>query len=165
MKIVVTGGAGFIGSHVSNVLLQREHDVTVYDNLSRGREELVPDDAEFVHADLERSWLAEHRRADAGAARVVRDEHRAARAGGLDDSLDVVARERLVRDREPRQHDDVDARLHLERGEELVGADGVDEPATCERDRADARRMRVAGGHADRRGRARRARSRRPLVR
>ena len=52
MRVFVTGGAGFIGSHVSNVLLQREHDVTVYDNLSRGRQELVPHDAAFVHADL-----------------------------------------------------------------------------------------------------------------
>src|SRR3990172_6750599 len=52
MRVFVTGGAGFIGSHVSRVLLDMEHDVTVYDNLSRGRKELVPDDAEFVRGDI-----------------------------------------------------------------------------------------------------------------
>ena len=52
MKVFVTGGAGFIGSQVSRVLLDMEHDVTVYDNLSRGRRELVPDDAEFVRGDI-----------------------------------------------------------------------------------------------------------------
>jgi UDP-glucose 4-epimerase len=52
VRVLVTGGAGFIGSHVSNVLIDQEHEVTVYDNLSRGKRELVPDDASFVHADL-----------------------------------------------------------------------------------------------------------------
>jgi len=52
MRVFVTGGAGFIGSHVSRVLLDMEHDVTVYDNLSRGRRELVPDDAEFVRGGI-----------------------------------------------------------------------------------------------------------------
>src|ERR1700694_4146610 len=52
MRVFVTGGAGFIGSHVSRVLLDMEHDVTVYDNLSRGRKELVPNDAEFIRGDI-----------------------------------------------------------------------------------------------------------------
>jgi UDP-glucose 4-epimerase len=52
MKVFVTGGAGFIGSQVSRVLLDMEHEVTVYDNLSRGRRELVPNDAEFVRGDI-----------------------------------------------------------------------------------------------------------------
>ncbi len=52
MRVLVTGGAGFIGSHVSRVLLDEGHDVTVLDNLSRGRPELVPEGAAFVHADL-----------------------------------------------------------------------------------------------------------------
>jgi UDP-glucose 4-epimerase len=52
LRVFLTGGAGFIGSHVSRVLLDMEHDVTVYDNLSRGRRELVPDDAEFVRGDI-----------------------------------------------------------------------------------------------------------------
>ncbi len=52
MRVFVTGGAGFIGSHVSRTLIDQEHEVTVYDNLSRGRRELVPEDAEFVRGDI-----------------------------------------------------------------------------------------------------------------
>ncbi len=52
MRVLVTGGAGFIGSHISRVLLDQGHEVTVLDNLSRGRRELVPERAAFIHADL-----------------------------------------------------------------------------------------------------------------
>jgi UDP-glucose 4-epimerase len=52
LRVLVTGGAGFIGSHVSRVLLEQGHEVTVLDNLSRGRRDLVPESAAFVHADL-----------------------------------------------------------------------------------------------------------------
>ena len=52
MRVLVTGGAGFIGSHISRVLLEANHEVTVLDNLSRGRQDLVPDGAAFVEADL-----------------------------------------------------------------------------------------------------------------
>lgn len=39
MKALVTGGAGFIGSHLSQILLDRGHEVAIVDNLSTGREE------------------------------------------------------------------------------------------------------------------------------
>jgi UDP-glucose 4-epimerase len=52
VRVLVTGGAGFIGSHVSRVLLGEGHGVTVLDNLSRGRRDLVPEGAAFVEADL-----------------------------------------------------------------------------------------------------------------
>lgn len=42
MRILVTGGAGYIGSHVTRLLMQAGHSVWVYDNLSRGHREAVP---------------------------------------------------------------------------------------------------------------------------
>jgi UDP-glucose 4-epimerase len=49
---LVTGGAGFIGSHLSRTLLAEGRRVTVLDNLSVGRREAIPDGAHFVHGDL-----------------------------------------------------------------------------------------------------------------
>ncbi len=42
MRILVTGGAGYIGSHAVRLFLARGHDVWVYDNLSRGHRAAVP---------------------------------------------------------------------------------------------------------------------------
>lgn len=52
MNILVTGGAGYIGSVVVEELIRDGHAVTAYDNLSKGHLESVSPDAEFVHADL-----------------------------------------------------------------------------------------------------------------
>ena len=41
MKSIVTGGAGFIGSHLVDALLELEHEVTVLDNLITGRLENI----------------------------------------------------------------------------------------------------------------------------
>jgi UDP-glucose 4-epimerase len=51
-RVLVTGGAGFIGSHVADAYLARGLAVTVLDNLSSGRRENVPSGAEFVQADI-----------------------------------------------------------------------------------------------------------------
>ena len=49
---LVTGGAGFIGSHLTRALLDAGRRVTVLDNLSVGRRDVVPDAARFVHGDI-----------------------------------------------------------------------------------------------------------------
>jgi UDP-glucose 4-epimerase len=49
---LVTGGAGFIGSHLTSALLAEGRRVTVLDNLSVGRREVVPGEARFVHGDV-----------------------------------------------------------------------------------------------------------------
>jgi UDP-glucose 4-epimerase len=41
MKVLVTGGAGYIGSHVVKMLVERGHDVVAYDNLSNGHRDAV----------------------------------------------------------------------------------------------------------------------------
>src|SRR5258706_16481303 len=50
MKILVTGGAGYIGSITVKALLNKGHEVTVLDNLSQGHREAVK--TEFVQEDL-----------------------------------------------------------------------------------------------------------------
>ena len=51
MNVMVVGGAGYIGSHAVRLLLDAGHKVTVYDNLSRGHREAVPDGL-LVEGDL-----------------------------------------------------------------------------------------------------------------
>ena len=58
MRAVVTGGAGFIGSHLVDALVRRGDEVTAVDNLSTGREEHLNPDARLVRADLARDDLA-----------------------------------------------------------------------------------------------------------
>lgn len=52
MNILVTGGAGYIGSVTTEHLLARGHHVVVLDDLSTGHREAVPQEAPFVHADV-----------------------------------------------------------------------------------------------------------------
>ncbi len=65
MRVLVTGGAGFIGSALTKTLLAEQHEVTVLDNLSKGYRELVPADARFIEGDLRdeehlQGWLRGH---------------------------------------------------------------------------------------------------------
>ena len=52
MKVLVTGGAGYIGSHMVRVLIQAKHTPIVLDNLSTGHKESVPEAALFFKGDL-----------------------------------------------------------------------------------------------------------------
>src|SRR5262245_3577140 len=52
MRLLVTGGAGYIGSIVAQQLLDDGHDVSVLDDLSRGHRQAVPASAELIEAGL-----------------------------------------------------------------------------------------------------------------
>ena len=52
MKIMVTGGAGYVGGTVAALLVERGHQVVVVDNLCHARREQVPDGVDFVEADI-----------------------------------------------------------------------------------------------------------------
>jgi UDP-glucose 4-epimerase len=52
MRVAVSGGAGYIGSVVAEVLLEEGHEVLVLDNLVKGHREAVADRAEFIRLDL-----------------------------------------------------------------------------------------------------------------
>lgn len=67
MNVLVTGGAGYIGSHLVRVLHGAGHRVVVVDDLSSGHRDAVPEGVPFVHADVR----------DRGAVRGALREHRA----------------------------------------------------------------------------------------
>lgn len=66
MRVLVTGGAGFIGSHITDALLERGHEVAVVDDLSSGKRAQVPAAARFHQHDIR----------DAAAVRRVCDQFR-----------------------------------------------------------------------------------------
>ena len=52
MKVLVVGGAGYIGSHVVKAFLKEGHEVCVFDNLSSGREDNLFSEADFFKGDI-----------------------------------------------------------------------------------------------------------------
>jgi len=66
MRVLVTGGAGYIGSVVTEELLREGHEAVIYDDLSKGHRGAVVEGAAFVRGDL----------ADAGSLRRALTEHR-----------------------------------------------------------------------------------------
>ena len=84
MKILVTGGAGFIGSHVAEAYLREGHEVVVVDDLSTGKREQVPEGAAFYRLDIrsdgmdtvlerEQPQVVNHHAAQKSVPRSVRD--------------------------------------------------------------------------------------------
>jgi UDP-glucose 4-epimerase len=59
MKIMVTGGAGFIGSHVVDTFVENNHEVVVIDNLSTGRLSNLNPAAKFYEVDIRSPEMAE----------------------------------------------------------------------------------------------------------
>ncbi|MEA2633572.1 MAG: UDP-glucose 4-epimerase [Chloroflexota bacterium] len=84
MKVLVTGGAGFIGSHVADRLLKDGHEVVILDDLSTGHVEHLNPAARFYQMDIQSPWLDElfkierpeavlHEAAQASVRRSVED--------------------------------------------------------------------------------------------
>ena len=73
-KVLVTGGAGFIGSHTVDLLLERGYEVSILDNLQprvhpRGKPSYLPSEAEFIQGDV--ANRADLDRALRGVSRVI----------------------------------------------------------------------------------------------
>ncbi len=58
MKILVTGGAGFIGSHLADAFLTLGHEVVIVDNLITGQRDNIPPRAKFYEADIRSAEMA-----------------------------------------------------------------------------------------------------------
>jgi len=59
MKILITGGAGFIASHVADLLIDNGHAIVIVDDLSNGRRENINPRAAFYHASILDQTLAD----------------------------------------------------------------------------------------------------------
>jgi UDP-glucose 4-epimerase len=57
MKVLVTGGAGFIGSNLGDRLVEEGHQLVVIDDLSSGKRDQVPKTANFYQMELDSRWL------------------------------------------------------------------------------------------------------------
>jgi UDP-glucose 4-epimerase len=86
MKVLVTGGAGFIGSHICDRLIERGHELVILDDLSTGHVENLNQKARFYQMDVNSPWLDELFRIEKPEAVV----HQAAQASvrrSVDDPL------------------------------------------------------------------------------
>lgn len=101
MRVLVTGGAGFIGSHVADAALAAGHEVAVLDDLSTGRRENIPEGAAWFEADVRdaaatdavlaevRPQAVSHQAAQASVTVSVREPARDARTN-VEGSLNVL---------------------------------------------------------------------------
>lgn len=71
MAILVTGGAGYIGSHMAHALVERGEEVVVLDNLATGVEWLVPHAATFVRGDIADKDLVNQLIRDHAVAEII----------------------------------------------------------------------------------------------
>ena len=55
MKILLTGGAGYIGSHVLLSIIENKHEVVVIDDLSTGNKNLIPENIKLINTNINNS--------------------------------------------------------------------------------------------------------------
>ena len=99
MRVLLTGGAGFIGSHVADLLLERGHEVAVVDDLSRGRRENLPAGAAFHECDIRSGCDEVFRefRPEALCHQAAQmDVRRSVREPGFDSEVNVLGTLRLL---------------------------------------------------------------------
>jgi dTDP-L-rhamnose 4-epimerase len=110
MKILITGGAGFIGSHIADALIKQGHSVRLYDNLTPQVHAQIPEylnkEAEFIEGDIrDRDALAKaikdmevifHKAAAVGVAQSMYQIHKYTdvNALGTANLLDILANEK-----------------------------------------------------------------------
>ena len=99
MRVLLTGGAGFIGSHVAGHLLERGHEVAVVDDLSSGKRENVPNRARFYEEDIRSGCAAifEEFAPDALCHQAAQmDVRRSVREPDFDAEVNVIGTVRLL---------------------------------------------------------------------
>jgi UDP-glucose 4-epimerase len=99
MKVLLTGGAGFIGSHVADQLLASGHEVAVVDDLSSGKKENIPQGAVFYERDIRDGCeeVFEEFKPDALCHQAAQmDVRRSVREPDFDADVNVVGTLRLL---------------------------------------------------------------------
>ena len=99
MKVLLTGGAGFVGSHVADQLLARGHEVAVVDDLSSGKKENIPDGTMFYEQDIRdgRAEIFEEFEPDALCHQAAQmDVRRSVKAPDFDADVNVLGTIRLL---------------------------------------------------------------------
>jgi UDP-glucose 4-epimerase len=99
VRVLLTGGAGFIGSQVARRLLGRGHEVAVVDDLSTGRRENVPDGARFYEADVRSgcAWIFREFAPEALCHQAAQmDVRRSVREPDFDAEVNILGTIRLL---------------------------------------------------------------------
>ncbi len=100
MRVLLTGGAGFVGSHVADHLLSRGHEIAVVDDLSSGKKGNVPEGASFYKLDIRTGCtdLFEDFRPEALCHQAAQmDVRRSVREPDFDADVNVLGTLRLLK--------------------------------------------------------------------
>jgi UDP-glucose 4-epimerase len=102
VRVLLTGGAGFIGSHVAEQLLAQGHEVAIIDDLSTGGRENLPSGARFYEADIRSGcgWIFDEFEPEALSHHAAQiDVRRSVREPDFDADVDILGTLRLLQNR------------------------------------------------------------------